>query len=348
MFCATLPREGLKPGGVEKHVERLAAELSAAGHEVTVYTYTRGDSRKGFHRHYLGREGIGSRPLARMLLAPLQLHNVDTAVLDVLHLHGDDWFFLRRRVPTVRTFYGSALQEARTATRLRRKVRMYASFPLEVLASRLATHSYGLIPGADRAYVPSGTLPLATSGGVAVHDPIPTSEPTVLFVGTWGGRKRGAMLADVFRREVRSVLPEARLLLVSDEGVSGDGVEWLGSPSDVELTNLYRQAWAFCLPSSYEGYGMPYVEAMSHGLPVIATPNPGAAFILNAGSAGVLVDEVNLGAAIVRLLTDEELRADMSARALARAFEITSRDLVKEHVDAYAKAVDRYNRRTTR
>ena len=46
----------------------------------------------------------------------------------------------------------------------------------------------------------------------------------------------------------------------------------LGQVSDAELVDLYRSSWLFCLPSSYEGFGIPYAEAMANGCPVVATP----------------------------------------------------------------------------
>ena len=57
----------------------------------------------------------------------------------------------------------------------------------------------------------------------------------------------------------------------------GAGITVLGRLDDEELAREYRAAWVFCLPSSYEGFGIPYAEAMASGTPVVATPNPGRA-----------------------------------------------------------------------
>ena len=73
-----------------------------------------------------------SRPL-RFAAVPTLLNKVDFSSREVLNLHGDDWFFVRRGVPTVRTFYGSALREALSATRFRRKAFQTLCFPAELV-----------------------------------------------------------------------------------------------------------------------------------------------------------------------------------------------------------------------
>ena len=71
-----------------------------------------------------------------------------------------------------------------------------------------------------------------------------------------------------------------------------------------------------CLPSAYEGFGRPYVEAMAAGTLVVSTPNPGAREVLDAGRYGVLTDEASLGATLVRVLQSPETRAEFETRAL--------------------------------
>ena len=58
------------------------------------------------------------------------------------------------------------------------------------------------------------------------------------------------------------------------------------------LIELYQQAWLFCLPSSYEGFGVPYIEAMSCGTPVVATPNAGAREVLEEMAGGTLPEAI--------------------------------------------------------
>src|SRR3712207_6430465 len=101
----TLPEPGRKLGGVEVVVHRLANALVDAGEDVTVLPLTpRPDDARYRHRRLFPRLPWMARVLpARWLLLPALLNVVDWGEADVVHLHGDDWFLLRRRVPTVRT-----------------------------------------------------------------------------------------------------------------------------------------------------------------------------------------------------------------------------------------------------
>jgi phosphatidylinositol alpha-mannosyltransferase len=369
VFSASLPRPGRKPGGVDVHVHRLCNRLVERGHRVRVASFSPAPADARYETRALRPAGLGEHTLARISLVSAAFNLLDTSALDVVHLHGDDWFYLRRGVPTVRTFHGSALLEARHATRARRRALQLTCFGLELAAARLATASYGLIPGDGGPYRVRGPLPL----GVEV---LPTActdrdgPPTVLFVGTWGGRKRGRLLHDAFQRHVRPLVPDARLQLVCEEpagaevaggagvagraGNAGDagrtgiaegaGVEWLGAPDDATLAELYSRAWVFSLPSSYEGFGLPYLEAMAHGTPVVATPNPGARHVLAQGRDGVLADPAQLGAALARLLLDERARRELAERALRRARAFSWEAALVAHERAYCDAIARYRR----
>jgi glycosyltransferase involved in cell wall biosynthesis len=145
--------------------------------------------------------------------------------------------------------------------------------------------------------------------------------PTVLFVGTWGGRKRGAELARAFCEEVRPAVPEAELWMVTQDAPPepGEGVRVLGRLDDRALEEAYAHAWVFCLPSAYEGFGIPYAEALASGLPVVATPNVGADYVLAGGQAGVLTPLDRLGTALTALLLDSDLRATFEDAALDRS-----------------------------
>lgn len=342
IFHTTLPEQGRKPGGVEVYVERLARRLATRGHHVKVFSFTPGPPDAPFEHVQLRPRWIATRKPARLLAAPLLLNRVDTSGLDVLHLHGDDWFLLRRRLPTVRTFHGSALFEARTATSLKRRFSQALVYPLELLASRLATRSYAVAPGMPRLYRLNGMLHCGVDA--ASNAPSARSEsPSVLFVGTWHGRKRGSLLADRFARDVRPRVPDAELWLVSDHGEPGAGLRLIERPSDTELERLYERAWVFCLPSVYEGFGIPYIEAMSHGAAVVTTPNPGASYVLEG--AGLTVSDAELGGAIVDILTNEELRRRLveAGRERARAFSWDAS--LDAHETAYEEAAAAWRRR---
>jgi glycosyltransferase involved in cell wall biosynthesis len=98
-------------------------------------------------------------------------------------------------------------------------------------------------------------------------------------------------------------------------------------------------AWVFCLPSTYEGLGIPYLEAMSCGVAVVATPNPGAEDLLRLGSSGLVVEDACLGETIVSVIQSEAVRARLSEAGRARAADFTWDHVGAEYERAYARAI---------
>lgn len=338
MFSSSLPEPHRKPGGVDVLVDRVSRRLADRGHEVRVFSYSPRPAGARYDHVGLRPRRLATSRTGRAAIAPLLLNRMDTDGLDVLHLHGDDWLYVRRPLPTVRTFYGSALDEARTATRPRRRASQLVIFLLEVLASRLATATYALTPERDGVYRPRGALGCGVELRPAAADDR-AAEPTVLFVGTWSGRKRGRLLARAFAEEILPRHPTAQLVMVSDRVEAGPGVRWIDRPGDEQLEELYRSAWLFCLPSAYEGLGIPYLEAMAHGTPVVATPNPGAEHLLAKG-AGVVTPPERLGRTLADLLDDPARRGQLARRALERAAAFDWDTVCAQYERAYHAAIE--------
>ncbi|MEX1255452.1 MAG: glycosyltransferase family 1 protein [Dehalococcoidia bacterium] len=100
----------------------------------------------------------------------------------------------------------------------------------------------------------------------------------------------------------------------------GEEVRFLDYVPDDDLPGLYSAATVFAFPSLYEGFGLPVIEAMACGTPVV-TSN-GSALAEVADDAALLVDPLNVDAlagALRRLLADDGLRADLRVRGLERA-----------------------------
>jgi glycosyltransferase involved in cell wall biosynthesis len=101
-------------------------------------------------------------------------------------------------------------------------------------------------------------------------------------------------------------------------------VRFTGYVADEDLPALLSGALAFVLPSLYEGFGMPVLEAMACGAPVLASNTSSLPEV--AGDAALLVDPEDtaaLATGLARLAADAELRAQLRARGLARAAEFT-------------------------
>jgi alpha-1,3-rhamnosyl/mannosyltransferase len=154
--------------------------------------------------------------------------------------------------------------------------------------------------------------------------------PYVLAVGTLEPRKNLGTLLRAFAR-VRGQDAQHALVLVGGRGWrdapleralagAGAGVVRAGRVSDDELVRLYGSAACFAFPSRYEGFGLPVLEAMACGAPVVAGDRTSLPEVV--GDAGLLVDpddEEALASALRRVLTDPELAADLRQRGLARS-----------------------------
>ncbi len=339
IYHTTLPEPDRKPGGVEVSVHRLANEL-AVSNDVTVFSLTScpADARYRHVRLFPRHPWLCRNRAARLFLLPFLLNGLSFTEYDVLHLHGDDWFYFRRQVPTVRTMHGSALGEARSATSWKRRLIQYCIYPLEHLAARLATVTMAVGPATANLYgVNHVTAPVPDLRHC--HPGEKTAQPTVLFVGTWEGRKRGSFLFDVFTREVVRRVPDAVLYMVSDYCRAAQNVEYVRFPSDEELAALYRKAWVFAYPSTYEGFGLSYVEAMASGTAVLCTPNDGARYVLDESKYGVLASDNEFADQLISLLTHPEKRVELERKGPLRARLFAPESIAAQHRELYREAI---------
>jgi glycosyltransferase involved in cell wall biosynthesis len=188
----------------------------------------------------------------------------------------------------------------------------------------------------------------------------PGSPGPVLFVGTIEPRKNVAALLTSYAT-LMSMLPDAPPLMLAG-GVSADSApllaqlarppllgraRHLGYVSDDQRAALYRSASVLVLPSLNEGFGLPALEAMSIGVPVVAA-NRGALPEL-VGDAGLLVepdDTDGIASAIARLLTEPDLASRSAERGIARARQFTWAATAARLVAAYRAAIERRSARS--
>ena len=126
---------------------------------------------------------------------------------------------------------------------------------------------------------------------------------------------------------------------VADLGLAGQ-VHFIQGVSDDDLVGLYNAAALFVFPSRYEGFGLPLLEAMSCGVPVIAAQNSSIPEV--TGDAAILVqaeDAPGMAAAIGRVLQDPALGQRLSAEGLLRAKEFSWTSCGAETLSAYHQAV---------
>jgi glycosyltransferase involved in cell wall biosynthesis len=247
--------------------------------------------------------------------------SLDSSDVDVILAHGDSLLLPFQDKPVVRVMHGSALGEAlsaRSPWRFASQLMIYVQELLSTLANRdcvavsqstLRHHPF------VRRVIPHGVDTSVFYPEAASKTP----EPSVLFVGALDGRKRGALLIDWFSRVVRARHAAATLTMVGPTGPDVAGVRYCAGVENSELAKLYRRAWVYASPSTYEGFGLPYLEAMASGTPVIAVPNLGSNEILDHGRFGRLVADSEFGFALSDLLADAERRVQLAARGLERA-----------------------------
>jgi glycosyltransferase involved in cell wall biosynthesis len=117
-------------------------------------------------------------------------------------------------------------------------------------------------------------------------------------------------------------------------------VRFLGFVRDETLAVLYRLASVFAFPSLYEGFGLPVLEAMASGTPVVTSNVSSLPEV--AGDAAVLVDPYDVEAiasGLERVLSDPALASELSRRGLRRAREFSwERSVVRTH-DIYREVV---------
>ncbi len=156
----------------------------------------------------------------------------------------------------------------------------------------------------------------------------------VLAVGTVEPRKNLERAADAAAR----VGAELRVVGARGWGrVAADGVCWLGEVGDDELGRQLRGARALVYPSLYEGFGIPILEAMSVGTPVVTSR--GGATEEVAGGAAVLVDPLDPESIAAGLAEADERREELRALGLERARAFTWDDVARRTVEVYEDAL---------
>ena len=188
-----------------------------------------------------------------------------------------------------------------------------------------------------------------------IHEKYHLPEQIILFVGTVEPRKNLPTLIRAYRKLVDRYRTEADLVIVGKQGWLYDDVyelvdelnlrervRFLGRVPTADLPHLYNAAQMLVLPSYYEGFGLPPLEAMACGVPVIVSDTPAMSEVVaDAGLRVAPEDDEGFAVGMWRLLQDDTLRADTIAKGLKRSELFSWTRAAEQTLDVYRSVVDK-------
>ncbi|MCE5239127.1 glycosyltransferase family 4 protein [bacterium] len=214
---------------------------------------------------------------------------------------------------------------------------------------RLPARKVHVVPLAQAEHFTPGD---ATEAQARVRAAFGVEPPIILTVGYSSPRKNVPHLLDVVATAPSGPLREATVVVVGRPGMdSPDTLRdrfpgltgrlvftgWIGTD---DLIALYRAASVFAFPSLYEGFGLPVLEAMACGTPVVTSSTTSLPEV--AGEAAVLVEPTDgaaLAAALTAVLHDSALPEDLRARGLRRAAEFSWERTARQTFEVYRDAL---------
>jgi glycosyltransferase involved in cell wall biosynthesis len=218
----------------------------------------------------------------------------------------------------------------------------------------IAPHRISVIPNAvDLAPYQPTAVPLygrsALRPDAPPHPVTSSPRPMLLFIGQLVPRKGYDLLARALPT-VLAAVPETNVVLVShnrrDEaelqrllaaGGTAERVTLRGRVSESEKIALLRQAAVVVAPSRYEGFGIPLIEALAAGAPVVTTDVPAGNEVISHEHTGLLTpygDVAALATAIIRLLTDRPLAQQLATSGQHAVFARYGTDQVAAALEA--------------
>ena len=352
-------------GGVESHVQGLARELAARGHEVTVVTARHTPSAPA-RESVDGFDIIRVKPrmiVLRTPIAPRIRSVLRDLPADVIHAHlppplsahyAADASEQRGR-PLVITYHcdveipsilGSFIEtiyrRSLGASTLARASKVIVTTKTYAATSRAVwRHNPVVIPNAVDVH---RFGPEVDGRSVRARLKIPPDRPVVLLVGRIVPHKGVEHFVEAAR-----YLPGVQLL-VAGEGSSLETMEalarslavegrvrFLGRVSQENLPRVYAACDVFVLPSvsRLEAFGIVALEAMATGKPVVVADIPGVREVIEDGREGLLADPVNprdLADKIQRLVADPDLRAEMGRRGREKVLAAFTTETVTDQV----------------
>jgi len=220
-------------------------------------------------------------------------------------------------------------------------------------ATAVAVNSEFAVDANDLSVVPPGVV---LGGRTEPFDSLlqyGVDRPYFLFVGTLEPRKNLIRLLTAYSRLPETVKERAMLVITGGKGWGGinlrDTVTGLGLARHVRLpgyvdeptlNTLYAHALFLAMPSLYDGFGLPIVEAMAHGVPVLTSDNSSMPEV--AGEAGLFVDALSIDSiadGLGQLLGNEDLRDKLAANARSNAARFNWNEAAQQLITVFKEAI---------
>jgi glycosyltransferase involved in cell wall biosynthesis len=279
-------------------------------------------------------------PSLRKMPSVFTLHDVSFLEYPETHLASNRWF-LRLMVPIfVRQASAVIAVSKHTASDI---VRRYA-----VPESKMYTIPLGVDP---RFHPIDDAASLATT-----QQKYNLPSRFILSVGTIEPRKNHLALLHAYEKLRATTGEEIGLVIVGRRGWKAQGflsalarspvrdsVILAGQVADEDLPAIYNLAECFAYPSWYEGFGLPPLEAMACGVPVICANNSSLPEVV--GDAGLLVDssdDEGLARAMLQVTSQEDLRSTMAAQGKARAKSFSWQTTAERTHEVYQEVYRRH------
>lgn len=176
------------------------------------------------------------------------------------------------------------------------------------------------------------------------------NKPYILFLGTLEPRKNLERLLAAYLQLPQALQETYDLVLAGGPGWKSKSllhkihslpnVHYLGPVSDVEIFSLFKNAACFAFPSLYEGFGLPILEAMSMGTPVLTSNDPACREV--AGDAAVFVDPLSvehIRVGLKTLLEDKILQTDLRERGFKNMQRFSWDKAAKEHLKVFQQVL---------
>jgi glycosyltransferase involved in cell wall biosynthesis len=351
-------------GGIRRYTEQILRGLSRVDceNEYALYGIPEGDDE----RDVLGlgdnfEPSSSGVPTRLRLRLPVSCRPVDL-------VHGTNyWFPYLERAPAVLTVHDLTVQLFTHHHPRRRRLlhRMLPSFcrrAVRIIADSQSTKRdlvryLGVPEEKIRVVYLAAGGEFRPVGDDLVLDPVrerySLPDRYMLFLGSIEPRKNLPILVEALRELRREGRPQSLVIagggergyveylrqLIARTGLLDDGGCVLTGPvADADLPALYSMADAYVYPSVYEGFGLPPLEAMACGVPVVLPGNSSLGELYRDCSAVTEADPASLVEGLRRLLDDSDYRGNLVARGFERARSRTWEDTAAETLEVYRVA----------